>query len=144
MKNVRGSTGTSRKNKAAKRAHVIPHGKNAAVSAFIGKYPPDVRKTLEKIRETIRKAAPRAEETISYMIPAYRLGRDLVYFSGFRDHIGFFPTSSGISAFKKELSGYKTSKGTVRFALDEPIPYGLISRIVKYRVRETTRPKPGK
>jgi uncharacterized protein YdhG (YjbR/CyaY superfamily) len=92
--------------------------KSKAVSAFIRRYPPNVRKTLEKIRETVRKAAPAAEETISYMMPAYKLNGILVYFSGFKDHISFFPTSSGIKAFKTELSGYDLSKGTVHFQPD--------------------------
>jgi uncharacterized protein YdhG (YjbR/CyaY superfamily) len=144
MKNARGLTRISKKNKEVKNGHSTPRARNAEVSAFIGKYPPDVRKILVKIRETIRKAAPQAQETISYMMPAYRLGGNLVYFSGFKDHISFFPTSSGISAFKKELSCYKTSKGTVRFELNKSVPYGLISRIVKYRVKEMMRRKNGK
>ena len=115
--------------------------KSKAVSAYIRKYPPNVRKILEKIRITIRKAAPEAEETISYRIPAYKMGRDLVYFAAFRDHISFFPTSSGVSAFKKELASHAVSKGTVHFKLDEPVPYGLIGRIVKLRVRETMAAK---
>jgi uncharacterized protein YdhG (YjbR/CyaY superfamily) len=112
--------------------------KNKAVSAFIRKYPANTRKILEKMRETIRKAAPDAEETISYMIPAYKQNRTLVYFSGFKDHIGFFPTSSGIRAFKKELSGYAVSKGTAHFPLDKPVPWGLIRKIVKFRVKENS------
>jgi uncharacterized protein YdhG (YjbR/CyaY superfamily) len=111
--------------------------KNRAVSALINKYPAKVRKTLEKIRDTIRKSAPMADEIISYRLPAYNLeGRDLVYFGGFKDHISFFPTSSGISKFKKELSGYHTSTGTVSFGLDETIPFGLITKMVKFRVKE--------
>ena len=91
MKNARGLTRISKKNKKVKNGHSTPRARNAEVSAFIGKYPPDVRKILVKIRETIRKAAPQAQETISYMMPAYRLGGNLVYFSGFKDHISFFP-----------------------------------------------------
>ena len=115
--------------------------KRRAVTAFINRYPSNVRKILEKIRAAIRRAAPDAEETISYKIPAYRMDTDLVYFAGFKGHIGFFPTSSGIRAFKKELSGYETSKGTVRFPLDEPVPYRLISKIVRFRVKENSAKK---
>ncbi len=110
--------------------------KSKAVSDFISKYPADVRKILQKVRQTIQKAAPKAQEVISYGIPAYKMNKDLVYFAGFTKHIGFFPTSSPVRMFKKELSGYATSKGTVRFSLDEPIPYGLIAKIVKFRVKE--------
>jgi uncharacterized protein YdhG (YjbR/CyaY superfamily) len=110
--------------------------KNKAVSDFLGRYPSKVRKLLEKIRTTIRRAAPEAQEVISYMMPAYKQNGILVYFSGFKDHISFFPTSSGIKTFKKELGPHAVSKGTARFDLDEPIPYGLIGRIVKYRLKE--------
>ncbi len=88
------------------------------------------------MRATIAKAAPGAEEGISYGIPVFKLHGNLVYFGGFKNHIGFFPTSKPIQAFKKELAGYATSKGTVRFPLDEPIPFALITRIVKFRVRD--------
>ncbi|MGD0566612.1 MAG: DUF1801 domain-containing protein [Candidatus Goldiibacteriota bacterium] len=110
--------------------------KNKEVSAFIGKYPSNIRNILEKIRETIRRAAPEADEIISYKMPAYRMKKILVYFAAFKEHISFFPTSSGIKVFKKELSGYRTSKGTVSFSPDKPIPYGLIKKIVKFRVKE--------
>ena len=110
--------------------------KNRKVTALIGKYPRDMRLLLERIRETIRKAAPQADEIISYSMPAYRMKRILVYFAAFRDHISLFPTSSGIKSFKKELSGYRTSKGTVSFDPDKPIPYGIIRKIVKFRVKE--------
>jgi len=112
--------------------------KSNAVSAYIRQYPANVRKILAKIRKTIRKAAPGAEEVVSYMMPAYKMGRILVYFAGFKDHVGFFPTSSGVKAFKKELEKYKTSKGTIRFLPEEPVPYGLISRITRFRVRENS------
>jgi len=106
------------------------------VDAYIAGFPPDVREVLEKIRLTIRKAAPGAEEKISYMMPAFAQDGPLVYYAAFKDHIGFFPTSTGIAIFKDELAAYGTSKGTVRFPLGKPVPYGLIGRIVKYRVKE--------
>ncbi len=95
-----------------------------------------------KLRRTIRKAAPKAVETISYGMPAFRMGPVLVYFAAFKDHIGFFPTSSPIPAFKKELAGYKTSKGTIHFPLDRPIPFDLVTKIVKFRLKEISgKPK---
>jgi len=84
----------------------------------------------------IKKSAPQAEETISYQMPAFKLNGNLVYFAAFKDHIGFFPTSSGVAAFKKELSKYATSKGTIRFPLGKPIPFDLVRKIVKFRVKE--------
>jgi len=95
-----------------------------SIDEYIKTFPPDVQKTLEKMRRTIRKAVPEAEEAISYQIPAFKLNGDLVYFAAFKKHIGFFPTSSGISAFKKELWKYKTSRGTAQFPLDQPLPRG--------------------
>jgi len=107
-----------------------------SIDEYIKTFPPDVQKTLEKMRRTIRKAVPEAEEAISYQIPTFKLKGDLVYFAAFKKHIGFFPTSSGISAFKKELSKYKTSRGTAQFPLDQPIPYDLVTRIVLFRRKE--------
>jgi uncharacterized protein YdhG (YjbR/CyaY superfamily) len=106
------------------------------IDAYIAGAPEDIRPVLEKIRETIRAAAPEAQETISYSMPAFKLNGVLVYFAAFKDHIGFFPTAEGVSHFKKELEPYDTSKGTVRFPLDKPVPYGLIQKIVKHRVQE--------
>jgi len=91
---------------------------------------------LQKIRATIRKAAPNAEETINYGIPTFTLEGNLVHFAGFKNHIGFYPTPSGIEKFKKELSVYDGAKGSVKFPLNKPIPYTLISKIVKFRVKE--------
>jgi uncharacterized protein YdhG (YjbR/CyaY superfamily) len=107
-----------------------------SVDAYIARFTPEVREALENIRSTIRKAAPGAEEKISYMMPAFVQDGPLVYFAAFKSHIGFFPTSMGIVKFKDELAAYETSKGTVRFPLGKPIPYGLIARIVKFRVKE--------
>ena len=89
----------------------------------------------------IHEAAPEAQETISYGMPAFRLNGILVYFAAFKDHIGFFPTSSGVSAFAGELSSYDTAKGTIRLPLDKPIPVDLIQKIVKFRVQENLNKK---
>jgi uncharacterized protein YdhG (YjbR/CyaY superfamily) len=96
---------------------------------------------LEGLRLTIHKAAPDAEEVISYQMPAFKQNGVLVFFAAWKDHIGFYPTSSGITAFKKELSKYKNSKGAVQFPLDKKLPLGLITKIVKYRVKENLAKK---
>ena len=106
------------------------------IDEYIAGFPQDVQAILEKVRRTIRKAAPEAEETINYQIPTFTLEGNLVHFAAFEQHIGFYPTPSGIEKFKEELSVYEGAKGSVRFPLDEPIPYGLISKIVKFRVKE--------
>ena len=106
------------------------------IDEYIAGFPKDVQKSLEKIRRTIRKAAPDAEETISYQMPTFTLRGNLVYFAAYKKHIGLYPAPRGIEQFKKELSAYEGSKGTVRFPLDEPIPFELISRIVKFRAKD--------
>jgi uncharacterized protein YdhG (YjbR/CyaY superfamily) len=106
------------------------------IDEYIAGFPDDVQTILEKIRTTIRKAAPDAEERISYQIPTFTLKGNLVHFAAFKNHIGFYPTPTGIEKFKKELSVYEGAKGSVRFPLDKPIPYDLIGRIVKFRVQE--------
>ncbi len=111
------------------------------IDAYIAAAPANARRTLQRLRETIHKAAPRAQECISYGMPAFRDGRVLVYFSLWKRHIGLYPTSSGIAAFKKELTGYKSSKGAVQFPLDEPLPVALITKIVRFRVRENAASK---
>ena len=106
------------------------------IDEYIAGFPNNVQEILEKIRMTIRTAAPDAEERISYQIPTFTLKGNLVHFAAFKNHIGFYPTSSGIEKFKNELSGYEGAKGTVRFPLDKPIPFDLIGKIVKFRVKE--------
>ena len=106
------------------------------IDEYIAGFPQDVQVILEKVRRTIRKAAPEAEETINYQIPTFTLNGNLVHFAAFEQHIGFYPTPSGIEKFKKDLSVYEGAKGSVRFPLDEPIPYDLITKIVKFRVKE--------
>ena len=108
------------------------------IDEFIAGYPEEVQKILKKIRATIRKAAPQAKETINYGIPTFTLNGNLVHFSAFKKHIGFYPTPSGIEKFKRELSAYERAKGSVKFPLDKPIPYDLITKIVKFRVKENT------
>lgn len=107
-----------------------------AIDKYIAIFPKDVQAILEKVRATIRKAAPNAEEIINYGVPTVTLKGNLVHFAGFKNHIGFYPTPSGIEKFKKELSIYEGAKGSVKFPLDKPIPYALIGKIVKFRVKE--------
>ena len=112
---------------------------------FITKQPAEVQAILQKIRAIIQKSAPGAEEAMAYGIPTFKLnGRNLVHFSAFKEHIGFYPTPSGIEAFKKELSAYEGAKGSVKFPLSKPIPYALITKIVKFRVKEELEKAKGK
>ena len=106
------------------------------IDEYIAGFPPAVQKILQKIRRTVRKAAPDAEETIKYQMPTFTLNGNLVHFAAFQKHIGFYPVPTGIEAFKKELSVYEGGKGSVRFPLDRPIPFDLIRRIVRFRVKE--------
>ena len=108
-----------------------------SIYEYISLFPKDLQVILEKIRVTIKKAAPTAQETINYQMPTFTLHGNLVHFAAFKNHIGFYPTPSGIENFKKELSIYEGAKGSVRFPLDKPIPYTLIGKIVKFRVKET-------
>ncbi len=111
----------------------------ASIDEYIAACPKNVQKSLKELRATIRAAAPGAEEKISYQMPAFAQNGVLVWFAAFKDHIGFYPKGSGIKAFEKELAGYETSKGTVRFPLDKPLPHKLIAKIVKYRVAENIK-----
>jgi uncharacterized protein YdhG (YjbR/CyaY superfamily) len=106
------------------------------IDEYIAAFPPEIQEILEKIRRTIREAAPGAEETIKYQIPTLTLKGNLVHFAAFKKHIGLYPTPTGIEAFKAELSRYEGAKGSVRFPLDQPIPYDLIREVVRFRVRE--------
>lgn len=106
------------------------------IDQYIAGFPKDVQKTLEELRATIIKAAPGAEEVISYQMPAFKFKGNLVYFAAYKNHIGFYPTSSGIATFKKELSVYEGAKGSVKFPIDKPLPLNLITRIVKFRGKE--------
>lgn len=106
------------------------------IDEYIASFPKDIQKLLETMRTTIKAAAPDAEETISYQMPAFALNGILVYFAAAKNHIGFYPTSRGIEAFKDELSIYEGSKGAVRFPFNKPLPQELISKIVRFRVNE--------
>jgi uncharacterized protein YdhG (YjbR/CyaY superfamily) len=111
------------------------------IDGYIAAFPEDIQRILEELRQAIKDAAPKAEEAISYQMPAFKQNGILVYFAAFKNHIGFFPTSSGVEAFKEDLSGYETSKGTIRFPLDKPIPLDLVNKIVRYRVKENLSKK---
>jgi uncharacterized protein YdhG (YjbR/CyaY superfamily) len=106
------------------------------IDEYIALFPQDTQEILEKVRLTIQRAAPQAQEAIKYRMPTFTLKGNLVHFAAHTRHIGFYPTPSGIEQFKTELSGYESSKGAVQFPLDQPIPYDLISRIVEFRVKE--------
>lgn len=108
------------------------------IDAYIGKFPPKTRRILSRIRATVRKAAPGAQESITYGIPTLKVGgHPVIYFAGYKAHIGLYPVTPDVkAAFKKELARYKGGKGTVRFPLDEPIPYGVITKIVKFKLRK--------
>lgn len=106
------------------------------IDDYIARYPEDVQAILQQIRQTIHEAAPEATEAISYQMPTFKLHGNLVHFAAFKNHIGFYPVPSGIKVFQDELSAYVQGKGSVQFPLNQPMPYDLISRIVKYRVGE--------
>lgn len=103
---------------------------------YIAGYPKKVQQLLQKVRSTISKAAPDAKEAMKYGIPTFTLNGNLVHFGAYKEHIGFYPAPAGIAEFKQELKPYLGGKGTVKFPLDEPIPFGLITKIVKFRVKK--------
>jgi uncharacterized protein YdhG (YjbR/CyaY superfamily) len=110
--------------------------KAVTVDDYIAQFPAATQKVLKQMRKLITKNAPAAEESISYGMPAYKLNGPLVYFAGYENHVGLYATPSGHAAFKRELSVYKTGKGSVQFPLDEPLPADLITRIVQFRLKE--------
>jgi uncharacterized protein YdhG (YjbR/CyaY superfamily) len=107
------------------------------IDDYIAGFPHETQLILEKLRLTIRKAAPDAKETINYGIPTFTLKGNLVHFAAFKNHVGFYPTPSGIEAFKKELSVYEGAKGSVKFPISELLPFDLVTKIVKFRVKES-------
>jgi uncharacterized protein YdhG (YjbR/CyaY superfamily) len=107
-----------------------------SIDEYIASFPAETQKILKKVRSTIKAAAPDAEEKISYQLPTFALNGNLVHFAAHKNHIGFYPTPTGVEKFKKELAGYEGAKGSVQFPLDKPIPYELIEKIVKFRVKE--------
>lgn len=112
------------------------HTAPQTIDEYIAGFPQEVQATLQAIRSTIRQAAPEAEEAIKYQMPTFILHGNLVHFAAFKQHIGLYPTPSGIEQFKEELSPYAGAKGSVRFPLDQPIPLDVISKIVQFRVKE--------
>ena len=106
------------------------------IDEYIEGFPTDVQKILEKIRKTIRKAAPDAKEAIKYQMPTFILNGNLIHFAAFKKHIGLYPAPRGIESFKDEMAPYEGAKSSLRFPLDKPIPFNLISRIVKFRVQK--------
>ncbi len=111
--------------------------KPTTIDGYIATFPDDVQQKMEQVRSTIRKAAPAAEERISYGIAAFNLnGQYLIYFAGYKNHIGLYPVPSGVKEFEKDFAAYKTSgKGAIQFPLDKPMPLSLITKIVKYRIK---------
>lgn len=112
--------------------------KPKSIDQFVAGFSPEVRAILQRIRATIHKVAPEAQETISYQIPAFTLNGSLVYFAAFKNHIGFYPPISGDARLEKAISPYAGEKGNLRFPLDQPLPYRLIERIVKLRVQQNS------
>jgi uncharacterized protein YdhG (YjbR/CyaY superfamily) len=112
------------------------------IDEYIAAFPKETQQVLRQIRTTIRRAAPGAEETISYAIPCFNLeGHYLIYFAGYKKHVSVYPAPRGDKAFKEELAQYKGGKGTVQFPLDKPIPYDLITRMVKFKIKQRQEEK---
>lgn len=111
------------------------------IEEYIESFPIHTQKLLQEIRGTIKKAAPEAEETINYAMPTFKLNGNLVHFAGYKNHIGFYPAPSAITAFKEALSGYKNAKGSVQFPIDQPLPLELITKMVAFRVKENLKLK---
>lgn len=110
-----------------------------SIDEYISNYPDNIQSILEELRNTIRKVAPSAIETINYQIPTFTLYGNLVHFAAYKNHIGFYPSPTGIEAFKNELKLYKTSKGAIQFPIDKPIPLNIIAQIVTFRVDENIK-----
>jgi uncharacterized protein YdhG (YjbR/CyaY superfamily) len=105
---------------------------------YIAAFPKNIQDILERLRRVIRESAPESDETINYGIPTFKLNGNLVHFAAFKRHIGFYPTPSAVVAFKKELSPYKQAKGSVQFPIDQPIPFDLVKKIVRFKVKENS------
>ena len=115
-----------------------------SIDEYILKFPAEIQEILQKLREVIKESAPDAKERISYQMPTFALHGNLVHFAAYKNHIGFYPTPSGINAFKRELSEYKGAKGSVQFPIEKPLPYPLIRKIVEFRVAENVKQAEGK
>ncbi len=109
--------------------------KPASIDAYIAAFPDEVQKSLELVRKTVNQAAPGAKETIKYNMPAFTMGKNLVYFAAFKHHIGFYPAPTDNPDYKNDLAGYKTGKGSIQFPLDRPMPLELIVKIVNWRLK---------
>lgn len=109
-----------------------------SVDEYISTFPAPIQNKLKEMRRAVKSAAPEAGEKISYQIPTYTLHGNLVHFAGYEHHIGFYPGAVGVEEFKKEIKGYKFSKGTIQFPLEEPLPLDLVKRIVKFRVKQNS------
>jgi uncharacterized protein YdhG (YjbR/CyaY superfamily) len=109
------------------------------IDEYIGRFPEDIQQRLEALRQTIKQAAPDAQEAISYGMPAFRMGKILVYFAAAKKHIGFYPTGSGMAAFKDKIGDYPSSKGTIQFPNDRPMPLDLVTKIVRFRAAEVSK-----
>ena len=114
------------------KAKVVPE----TVDQYIAAFPAEVKKRMQQLRKTIKAAAPNADEVISYQIPGYKYFGMLVYFAAYKNHIGFYPGAGGVLEFYEKLSSFKSAKGSVQFPNDRPIPYDVISKIVKFRVKQ--------
>jgi uncharacterized protein YdhG (YjbR/CyaY superfamily) len=113
--------------------------KYSSIDEYINQFPQNTQDILKKLRALIIKTAPNATEAISYGMPTFKLSGNLIHFAAYKEHIGFYPTPSGISAFEKEISQYKSGKGSVRFPIDKPIPFDLVKKIVGYRIKENLK-----
>jgi len=113
--------------------------KPSNIDEYISQFPGEIQEKLQKVRAAIKSVAPEASETISYQMPTFKLNGNLVHFAAFKNHIGFFPTSSGVKAFEPELKNYVHATGSIQFPLDKPIPFLLIKKITKYRVKENSK-----
>jgi len=109
-----------------------------SIDAYIAKFPQDIQNILSKIRKCIKQAAPNAKESMSYGVPAFKHNGILINYAAFKNHIGLYPTPSAIKRFQKELTPYKQATGTIRFQMDKPIPYDLITKIAKFRYKENS------
>ena len=114
--------------------------KPASIDEYIAAFPKETQKVLQQVRATIKNTVPDAEETISYAIPAFTLNKTyLVYFAGYKNHISLYPAPTGNEAFEKEIAAYRSGKGTVQFQRDQPLPVNLVTKIVKYRLKENLK-----
>lgn len=115
-----------------------------SIDEYIKTFPKEVQLILQELRKVIQEEAPEASEKISYQIPTFYLNGNLVHFAAYKNHIGFYPGASGIAKFKKEIDKYKNAKGSVQFPIDQPLPFELVRKIVKFRVGEYKKKVPKK